>query len=102
MRMKMWCFGCEKTVIYLPRVLLVDSLAASFSSRFVFSVPPPSRSVCSCCSDSRFVDSMMSARWVCPALDDNCRRCDLEERSEEHTSELQSPVHLVCRLLLEK
>src|SRR5690348_17435342 len=26
----------------------------------------------------------------------------LEVRSEEHTSELQSPVHLVCRLLLEK
>src|SRR5690348_17557579 len=25
-----------------------------------------------------------------------------EIRSEEHTSELQSPVHLVCRLLLEK
>src|SRR6267154_4449084 len=25
-----------------------------------------------------------------------------ETRSEEHTSELQSPVHLVCRLLLEK
>src|SRR5258708_25822221 len=28
----------------------------------------------------------------------NCRRL----RSEEHTSELQSPDHLVCRLLLEK
>src|SRR5438876_9029208 len=27
-------------------------------------------------------------------------RCQV--RSEEHTSELQSPVHLVCRLLLEK
>src|SRR5690348_18125413 len=26
----------------------------------------------------------------------------LRVRSEEHTSELQSPVHLVCRLLLEK
>src|SRR5690348_17989100 len=26
----------------------------------------------------------------------------LDCRSEEHTSELQSPVHLVCRLLLEK
>src|SRR5690348_18194437 len=26
----------------------------------------------------------------------------LSLRSEEHTSELQSPVHLVCRLLLEK
>src|SRR5690348_17680180 len=25
-----------------------------------------------------------------------------DPRSEEHTSELQSPVHLVCRLLLEK
>src|SRR5258708_21679059 len=25
-----------------------------------------------------------------------------KERSEEHTSELQSPDHLVCRLLLEK
>src|SRR5438477_5775781 len=29
----------------------------------------------------------------------NVRRC---ERSEEHTSELQSHVNLVCRLLLEK
>src|SRR5690348_18178781 len=27
---------------------------------------------------------------------------DAALRSEEHTSELQSPVHLVCRLLLEK
>src|SRR5437764_3375044 len=26
----------------------------------------------------------------------------LEPRSEEHTSELQSPMYLVCRLLLEK
>src|SRR4051794_10622954 len=30
------------------------------------------------------------------------RRPTDAERSEEHTSELQSPVHLVCRLLLEK
>src|SRR5947208_11503022 len=36
----------------------------------------------------------MSTRW----------RLDLRRppRSEEHTSELQSPDHLVCRLLLEK
>src|SRR6201989_3673300 len=27
---------------------------------------------------------------------------DPEERSEEHTSELQSPMYLVCRLRLEK
>src|SRR5256885_7643376 len=30
-------------------------------------------------------------------------RCDIvSNRSEEHTSELQSPCNLVCRLLLEK
>src|SRR5947208_6562583 len=29
-------------------------------------------------------------------------RSALKLRSEEHTSELQSPDHLVCRLLLEK
>src|SRR5438552_6046420 len=27
---------------------------------------------------------------------------EVQARSEEHTSELQSPDHLVCRLLLEK
>src|SRR6266581_1630763 len=30
------------------------------------------------------------------------KRAGQPARSEEHTSELQSPVHLVCRLLLEK
>src|SRR5256885_3863310 len=29
-------------------------------------------------------------------------RLDVSARSEEHTSELQSPCNLVCRLLLEK
>src|SRR5437763_1730064 len=28
--------------------------------------------------------------------------CTVRHRSEEHTSELQSPMYLVCRLLLEK
>src|SRR5256885_13121291 len=30
------------------------------------------------------------------------RECEQSLRSEEHTSELQSPCNLVCRLLLEK
>src|SRR5258708_31803529 len=34
-------------------------------------------------------------------LYDEANRCRCR-RSEEHTSELQSPDHLVCRLLLEK
>src|SRR5256885_2473328 len=48
-------------------------------------------------------------RWSCPPCQDwsaasltvvrcRCRR----QRSEEHTSELQSPCNIVCRLLLEK
>src|SRR5256885_10481217 len=38
----------------------------------------------------------VAARRV--AADDD----DVDHRSEEHTSELQSPCNLVCRLLLEK
>src|SRR5689334_6314416 len=33
---------------------------------------------------------------------DFCRAAQAEMRSEEHTSELQSQFHLVCRLLLEQ
>src|SRR5947208_12124310 len=49
------------------------------------------------------------SRWIrsiATALNSNCWTMRLTElfrkRSEEHTSELQSPDHLVCRLLLEK
>src|SRR2546426_5394992 len=44
---------------------------------------------------SAFVDNPPAAA-VAPA------RARATERSEEHTSELQSPCNLVCRLLLEK
>src|SRR5437879_11838367 len=36
-----------------------------------------------------------------PRAHDDAQRLDVA-RSEEHTSELQSPMYLVCRLLLEK
>src|SRR5437763_10652079 len=41
-------------------------------------------------------------RWRPPSgpSDPSARGC--RTRSEEHTSELQSPMYLVCRLLLEK
>src|SRR5258708_25038546 len=35
-------------------------------------------------------------------LEDHVALDQIGHRSEEHTSELQSPDHLVCRLLLEK
>src|SRR5205807_9675412 len=37
-----------------------------------------------------------------PRADSGSRRSSETSRSEEHTSELQSPCNLVCRLLLEK
>src|SRR5690348_17395555 len=49
--------------------------------------------------------AMKPATWVrtgALASGWNRTRSIAMPRSEEHTSELQSPVHLVCRLLLEK
>src|SRR5438552_13361624 len=40
--------------------------------------------------------------WLWPHVATNDWIKALGDRSEEHTSELQSPDHLVCRLLLEK
>src|SRR5256885_13104422 len=39
--------------------------------------------------------------WMCHRRDQVAHPC-FRTRSEEHTSELQSPCNLVCRLLLEK
>src|SRR5256885_10871838 len=47
----------------------------------------------------RSTASMCSARWLWVAKMGSAMRSG---RSEEHTSELQSPCNLVCRLLLEK
>src|SRR5256885_12602715 len=44
------------------------------------------------------VGSSMARLIIIPALTEFCEHY----RSEEHTSELQSPCNLVCRLLLEK
>src|SRR5258707_10890228 len=50
-------------------------------------------------SSSSITCSTGSARWPPPSM--RLTR-PLSERSEEHTSELQSRQYLVCRLLLEK
>src|SRR5258708_22872827 len=47
--------------------------------------------------------SLGSRRWRCCCSNSAAGRAATPDgRSEEHTSELQSPDHLVCRLLLEK
>src|SRR5258708_23931189 len=55
----------------------------------------------------RFQESTGSTSKTVAKECEKRRRAELERaaaglRSEEHTSELQSPDHLVCRLLLEK
>src|SRR3989442_7775414 len=53
--------------------------------------------------DGAALDHFRSARAALAACaDDNDARERDQLRSEEHTSELQSRPHLVCRLLLEK
>src|SRR5438552_10374615 len=61
-------------------VLLLGALAVTL----VGTVPAPTAEALWRVSPNELVN--LQARW----------------RSEEHTSELQSPDHLVCRLLLEK
>src|SRR5438552_14644859 len=48
------------------------------------------------------VDVSRRLAFVFGAFPDYCDLGRHSPRSEEHTSELQSPDHLVCRLLLEK
>src|SRR5258708_30455715 len=53
---------------------------------------------CHCCFDAVVVfASVLLDKCVLPLI-----LGTWPQRSEEHTSELQSPDHLVCRLLLEK
>src|SRR5690348_17801136 len=64
-----------------------------------------SSSTCTMCTAR---SSTRSARSACgTAISESTWKqpaslLESSDRSEEHTSELQSPVHLVCRLLLEK
>src|SRR5690348_17909071 len=70
-----WCFTASPA----PRTFTIGRLSRfATSGRATITAPPPS------------------------LITQQSRRCNGSERSEEHTSELQSPVHLVCRLLLEK
>src|SRR5947208_8968739 len=51
---------------------------------------------------SRIASFRSSDSVVVSLLLKSARNRVITSRSEEHTSELQSPDHLVCRLLLEK
>src|SRR2546422_2719500 len=50
----------------------------------------------------RYLRSVRRHKWLVLSLTLFATAARVELRSEEHTSELQSRLHLVCRLLLEK
>src|SRR5258708_14541175 len=71
------------------------------------STPPPSiRASPSASSDSNPATADLASALPHPPAPASPPEPDAgglkQDRSEEHTSELQSPDHLVCRLLLEK
>src|SRR5258708_15405543 len=72
----------------------------------LFPYPPLSRSAAA--ADAAPAADRVDVDAQCPGgVEDRRLRRDgaadsRQRRSEEHTSELQSPDHLVCRLLLEK
>src|SRR3712207_7565983 len=74
----------------LPILPLFTSAAAVFTVDVVFAVPPLNME-----NVTTFIF------WFGPALQKLIMEFSID-RSEEHTSELQSRQYLVCRLLLEK
>src|SRR3989454_5369197 len=76
-----------------PRSTLFPYTTLFRSSRIIFRrLPPPTQRI------ALLTLPRSSISWPGSLL----RRASRGTRSEEHTSELQSPCNLVCRLLLEK
>src|SRR6267154_1154730 len=118
---------CERAVMSISFVAMSRWLVGSSSTRKfggsnsifaitsrAFSPPDSTRHLFSTSSPENPKQPASARSEPCPACgnasssDSNTVRSPSRRsmaccaRSEEHTSELQSPVHLVCRLLLEK
>src|SRR4051794_41283318 len=85
----------------------MTSTLRSFSLFFLMIRPPPSSTLFPYTTLFRSGEPLLTLHAddqvdLADFSDDGARVVTGDQRSEEHTSELQSPVHLVCRLLLEK
>src|SRR5438094_8655846 len=67
-------------------------------------IPTPGAALALWLNDSHSAQAGRSLTWLASQLDNSSSYAwgEADIRSEEHTSELQSPYDLVCRLLLEK
>src|SRR2546422_2108872 len=86
----------------LPSEYFVSSRAAASSTASLIAIPrlPGEFGSCSSTFLPDCVSELGLATTCAPYVSISTRRYGF--RSEEHTSELQSRLHLVCRLLLEK
>src|SRR5437762_6980590 len=86
----------EKKRPPIPPVFITST--SSPSGRTVILPPPTSLSFLACASKASPIESstIITATPIPNPTNSS------SDRSEEHTSELQSPMYLVCRLLLEK
>src|SRR2546422_6590581 len=78
------------------------SRAESMLSFMLTSTPLPAESLDAAVATAPSRFSAPSAEMAVPGRMEPTTTMGLSVRSEEHTSELQSRLHLVCRLLLEK
>src|SRR5207244_10850074 len=93
--------------LVLTLSLLLSSLDFLPLFLFFLMMPRPPRSTLFPYTNALPILSLVTAPGPHPRSTIFCRpgsitRSTIHRRSEEHTSELQSPDHLVCRLLLEK
>src|SRR5687768_11788440 len=89
-----WRVGEHSAVVW--KRVNVNPLAASFSAEGVWHGPPKALLA------PKPTSSIRTIRTLGAPLGGRSRSIGGNFRSEEHTSELQSRLHLVCRLLREK
>src|SRR5687768_18159431 len=87
-----------------PRRRSPNTIASYFSAkRVALSVRPTNPDVVKTTTSASCARAFDSFCSLSPFSSENDASCfSSSARSEEHTSELQSRLHLVCRLLLEK
>src|SRR5258708_24565286 len=85
-----------------PRSTLFPYTTLFRSLRAVMGCPPHARAAYESIANAPTAPRNISPPWAGARAEMSPLSPEWCARSEEHTSELQSPDHLVCRLLLEK
>src|SRR2546426_5574304 len=94
-------FVDRSTVLMITFELRTKMLRAKILRRCALSAKPPFPNTVTATWDGHSHSTAATSKLTL-MLSTAIERTSVHHRSEEHTSELQSPCNLVCRLLLEK